>query len=259
MLDHLSVSQLNSFARCEFQWFLHYVEGLPIVPNAAMVRGKAVHNGLSEVFTQLMHKQEVNRQQVLEAALGSVNDADKEQEVDWNKPKSLIFQQVNKLITYALDSSFVSSINPEEIQSVESRFEHVLFTEMGEEFKIVGYPDLVLSNSIVDFKTSTRTPSSVPGNYVFQLAFYAAVLNRDKCQVDYLIAKKQPAYKKLELDISRELKTSATLIFIKTYKRIKQALARGNFLPNGIFHPWACKTCNYAKQGNCPYYLKHIA
>ena len=48
----LSPSSINMFLRCQYQWYLRYVEGLKVPPKSALVVGLAFHKGEEINFSQ---------------------------------------------------------------------------------------------------------------------------------------------------------------------------------------------------------------
>jgi len=130
-----------------------------------------------------------------------------------------------------------------------------IFSAEGEEIRVVGYPDLVLKDRIIDFKTGSKRPNGIEPEHKFQTAFYSTATDKRTIELQYLISKSNPEIVTRFAEINDSIKADARILFIKNYSKITEALLSGNFLPTGIFHPWACKTCGYAKSGKCLYNL----
>jgi len=254
-IDHLSVSQVNTFSRCELQWFFRYVEGLKIVPNSALIRGKAVHEGLSEIYTCMKVQEQYIPERIIDLVVDYVTHADDNEEVNWDKPKDTIKDVSVKLVNTYIQEKYPESISPSEIENVEEKIEHNLFTDEGDEVPIVGYPDLILGSRIIDFKTSSRKPREIDTQYKFQTAFYTTVTNKKVIELQYLITKKEPEIITLFTKADKTIKAISRMVFMNTFKKVRSSIRSGNFLPTGIFHPWACKYCAYGEQGHCSYYL----
>ena len=254
-IDHLSVSQINTFSRCELQWFYRYIEGLKIMPTSALVRGKAVHVGLSEIYTCMKVQEKYVPEKVIDLVIDYVTHADDDEEVRWDKPKDMIKDISVKLVDAYMQEQYPESVQPSEIENVEQKIEYQLFTDEGEEFSIIGYPDLILTSRIIDFKTSGRKPKEIDMQYKFQTAFYTTVTNKEIIELQYLICKKDPEIVTLFTEIDKKIKAISRMVFMNTYKKLRSSITSGNFLPTGIFHPWACKYCAYGEQGHCSYYL----
>lgn len=259
VIDHLSVSQINTFSRCEFQWYFRYVEEKKITPSSALVRGKAVHLGLADIYASKKDSDKFNSDKVLGLISDYVEHSDDEEEVVWDKPKNKTKDCAVGLVRTYIDKKYPDMIKSSDIERVEEKLIHNLFTDKGEKLKIIGYPDLILTDRVVDFKTKSRKVNKISMDYKFQTAFYTTATDKDTIELQYLINKKTPEINTLYTDIDKAIKTISRNIFIKTYSKIKASLQSGNFLPTGIFHPWACGYCGYGEKGICPYYLSNTS
>jgi CRISPR/Cas system-associated exonuclease Cas4 (RecB family) len=255
LIDHLSVSQINMFSRCEFQWFFRYIEKLKIIPSSALIRGKAVHSGLADIYYSKQKENKYYPDRVVDIVAESVEKSDEQEDVKWDKPKDKTKDIAVKLISSYINNNYPDAIESASIEQVEQRIDYNLFTDKGEDFKIIGYPDLILKDRIVDFKTANRKPSGIDMQYKFQTAFYTTVTEKNNIELQYLIAKKEPEIITLSSSVDNNIKAISRNIFIKTYKKIKASIHSGNFLPTGLFHPWACRYCGYADGGKCLYRL----
>jgi CRISPR/Cas system-associated exonuclease Cas4 (RecB family) len=258
-IDHLSVSQVSTFSRCEFQWFLKYVEKLSYPINSALVRGKAIHSGLSLIYQQKKESGKFSSDDVLDAAIDLINNADGTEEVIWDteryKIKAISVQALNQY----MESDIVAKVKPYQIMQIEKKLEITIYTPDGDAIKIIGIPDLVLTDKVIDFKTKTRKPSGIDTDFKFQTAFYTTVTRKPNIEIQFLICKNNPETVIMSIESDDNIRKMSRLIFIKTYNKIKSALQSGNFLPTGIFHPWACRFCGYATGGKCPYSLSQAA
>jgi hypothetical protein len=254
-IDHLSVSQVSMFSRCEFQWFLKYIESIAVPVHSALIRGKAIHSGLASIYLSKQTNRDYHVDEVLDIVVNSIEHADSKENIIWDKAKSLVKDIAVKMMNSYINDKHPDNIKSEDIESVESKFSYDLFTDKGESFNIIGYPDLVLKDRIIDFKTTSRKPSKIDLGNKFQTAFYSTVSGKTVVELQYLIIKKQPETVSLVSNIDKEIKSISRIIFIKVYNKLIQSLRTGNFLPTGLFHPWACNYCGYADHSKCPYYI----
>lgn len=259
VIDHLSVSQIGTFSRCEFKWFLKYVEGKKLPSSSALVRGKAVHLGLADIYSSKKTEGRFYTDRVLDLIAEYVEHSDEAEEVTWDKPKHKTKDCAIGLVSTYIDKKYPDMIKSSEIEKVEEKLIYYLYTDKGEKLKIVGYPDLILTDRIVDFKSKSQKVSKISMDYKFQTAFYTTATDKDKIELQYLITKKIPEIITLFTDIDNEIKAISRNVFIKTYNKIKASLQSGNFLPTGIFHPWICGYCAYGEKGLCPYYLSNTS
>ncbi len=253
MIDHLSVSQINTFSRCELQCYFRYIEGLKVPVKSSAIKGKAVHCGLECIYTSKQREGRYYPDAVTDLVSESIEFADKIEEVIWDEPKNKVKDGAVDLINVYIENKHPDVVQQKDIEAVEMKLDTELFTETGEEIKIVGYADLILKNKVVDFKTRTKKPTSITTDIKFQTAFYTSVTQKDEIELQYLISTKKPQIVILNTSSNNNLKTITREVFISAFKRISQSIKTGNFLPTGLFHPWACGYCGYGDKGYCKF------
>ena len=257
MVDHISVSQVNTFSRCEFLWFLKYIEKLPLPSNSTLIRGKAIHKGLQIIYQQKQKTGSYDTNDVLDASIDVLNNP--QEEILWDVSKDKILDMTINVLKAYVNSGIAENVKQHQILQVEKRHSIELYSPQGEAITIVGIPDLVLLDRVIDFKTSSRKPSAMDNSNKFQIAFYSLITEKPTIENQYLICKREPEILRLSSKSDNRIREMSQYLFIKTYNKMKSSLASGNFLPNGLFHPWACKYCGFASQSSCPYYMGKAA
>jgi len=253
-INHLSVSQVKMYSRCQLQWFFRYVRGLKVPPSSNLICGSATHAGLEDLYMAKMIEGNINKTQILDVTAQYVDSADEKEEVNWDKDRGQIKDQAVALVDTYLKSGTPDKIQQEEIEGVEKKIS-VTIQNKDISFDVIGYVDLELTNKIIDFKTIGRTPKVMDAADVFQCSLYAAAEKKEEIETHYLVKLKTPkiVIPEAPKNIPELIKLS-TQIFMKTYISLESAMQSGNFIPTGITHPWACGMCGYGDRGLCPYF-----
>ena len=241
----LSPSSINMFLRCQYQWYLRYVEGKKIPPKAALVVGLAFHKGEEVNFLQKIETQE-------DLPLGDVLDAydtefeQRAQEVeDWEEDKGKVKDEGYKLLE-CYHKELAPAVKP---LLVEDWIEETLDSGI----VLYGKRDVVTEDlAVIDLKTANRKPSQIGLDYQLQLELYAVQGDLKKAYIHYAIKTKKPQTLVLEHELPREQRLLKVVGSIA--QAIRSALQTGNFIPNGLGHSWACQYCGYREKGLCPYH-----
>ena len=246
-----SISQLKQFARCPYSYYLKYKEGIKIGGNINLVVGRAIHKGFEMAiksikttgsFAQKDIEEVVNAEFDLLIEQGEHGDASEEQ-IEEGKERLKIGLEAFKIYNFPKQRDIIA---------VEEKFVSPDFIDGNE---IVGYPDLITTDAVIDFKTKFRTPSEVDRGDFFQVGYYATLGDSDKAVLVYVILLKK-GVKIIEREfIGKELEQAKTLarqtlqIFDTA---IKEAEVNGVWIPSG-FATGVCSWCEYGKQGLCEF------
>lgn len=254
VIDHLSVSQINTFFRCPMQWYFRYIEKKIVPPNGNMTTGKAVHAGHEIIYTEKLNGHKYVKGDVLDAVRDIVDGSDPE--TDWgDSSKATALDVAVRCSEYYMDEGYPDSVNDEEIEAVEQQ--HIVTLIDPESFDVVDiilYPDLELKDRIRDTKTKASTPKTNSPDYKFQAAFYAKTTGKQKFEVEYIVKKKNPAVVIIPERVGNMCKVVDD-IFLKAWRQIKACNVSGDYPPSGLCHPWACNYCGYGKRGMCKYHM----
>lgn len=179
--SYLSVSQLETLAKCGYQWAFRYLDHITEPGGLARAKGSGVHDAANLNFDQkIVTDRDLPVVEFEDAAVavfeGEVRSAiafTPEEESEGTK-KAVARQKDN---TAKLAREFHLQISPDyRPQAVEQQF-RIELPSAGT--SIVGVIDLVdLPGQIIDYKTSTRHKSQNDADGSLQLTTYAAELTR---------------------------------------------------------------------------------
>lgn len=236
-----SISQLNKFMACQLAYKFYYRDGAKFPPSHQLAVGSAIHKGFETALKDIFNLGGFVVDAVLEVVNEEfeklwergVNDPEKEEEAR---------QKIEHARFFLENWEFPEKT---EIVAIENRVEID---------GIVAYPDLVLKNEIIDFKTTARTPSEVSRSHFLQIGFYRKVMDVEKARLVYLVLTKKPKiverhFTKEEMDRAEALVDDAILM---AKASIQEADATGIWLPTGIAG-FTCSYCEFAKYGICDF------
>lgn len=238
----LSPTQINMFLRCQYQWYLRYVEGIKIPPKPEMVVGTAFHRAMEENFKHKIEKQ-------TDLPVSDVLDVF---DYEFNQKIEEVEEKDDKTIGDLKDSGYSitkeyytkKAINVLPLE-VESYIEH----QVSSDIKLQGYADIITEDlTVIDLKTVKRKPSDeVDLAYQLQLETYALSGDILKAEIHYAVQTKKPEIITISHNLPKEPRIT------KIALQVSNAIKTGIFLPNGLGHNWACSYCGYRQKGLCPY------
>ncbi len=238
----LSPSQINMFLRCQYQWYLRYVEGHKVPPKVEMLVGSAFHKSMEENFRQKIEtKEDLPLQDVLDIYDTAFNERLEEIE---DKPEDKVLgglKDSGYLITKEYMEKQAIKVHPLEVET------HIE-TQITENIRLQGYADVITEDlTVIDLKTTKKKPNEIGFDYQLQLETYAINGDIRKAEIHYAIQTKTPQILVLEhhIPLTSRVKTIA--------KQVAEAIKTGNFLPTGLAHSWACSYCGYKEKDLCPY------
>lgn len=216
---NLSPSSLNLLLTCSYAYRLKYIDRVKPKFSVNTVAGSAFHFALSRYFKTNSFDVESSwreyRNYNPETLMLSVIEED--------KIKNNLFTMLRLYEPFARDLKVILSEEPFNIDIKGVNFQ--------------GIVDAITEDSIIDFKTTNRIPSSISFSHIIQASIYSILVNIDKVELHYISDKRVVIYK---TNISYEMKEK-TLMIIES---IKDILVNKNFIPNGLVHPYACKYCS---------------
>jgi len=140
----LSPTQINMFMRCQYQWYLRYVEGLKIPPKPDMVVGSAFHKAMEENFQNKVETQEdLPTDEVLDRYDEAFNE--KLEEVE-EKPEEKQLGQLKDSgysITKEYRETKAPAVKPLEVET------HIE-AQISPEVKLHGYADIITEDLTVN-------------------------------------------------------------------------------------------------------------
>jgi len=239
-MRHLSASQINTWMRCQKQWYFRYIENIVITTNFSLVRGSAYHKSLEYIYRNKMNGAEYYDDLATDIAREYVDKSGIKE-----KPETI--DSSTKLVKIYCGSGVPETVKDEDILGVEKKVTPIIGG-----VQMLGYIDL-LTDKVTDFKTSKRRPSKVSTDYRIQGSIYSEATGIDTLNFEYIIDKKEPEI--VNLAPKRVSKTFLEKLVVNISNSIKSSKKSGIFTPNGLGHSWACNYCGYGEQGYCKYYI----
>jgi CRISPR/Cas system-associated exonuclease Cas4 (RecB family) len=264
MIDHISISQINTFSMCELQYYFSYIMGLKVPPKAAMTVGTATHKGVEHIYSNIMETGNYlcsNAQDIARDYI--VTDPE---ETDWEaiSPSTLneirgtaIDRSVNMVKAYD-KAGYADSVRQEEILGVEAKAD-VTFRSDGCNTPphIIGFADLVLADKVIDFKTGSRKVSVPTGQHYLQNGFYAMAFDKKSSAIHNMSCnEKGTSAQANDFDVPMIEHSVLREIIQVFWNKIKNTEQSGNWMPTGMTHQWACSYCGYGRIGKCPFMMK---
>lgn len=234
----LSPSQVGTLFRCQYQWYLRYVEGLKIPPNPNMVVGSSFHKGYEVNFRQKTETfVDLDKSDIEDIAADEFENRAEEVE-DWDKGKGEY-----KDISIKLADTYYPTAKIVQPVAVEDYIEHEI-----EDIIVRGYADIITQEmKVIDLKTSNKKPSGIDEMYKLQLETYALKGDLTGAELHYAIKTKQPKVEIIKTELPATDRTE------KIYKAAADIIRTGVFAPTGLGHSWACSFCGYKDKGYCPF------
>lgn len=250
-MEYISVSRIGTFMRCELQYYLSYVQGIKIPPNGAMVTGSGTHKGIQRIYEDKKESGRFNLNECKDIAADYVRTVD----CDWTYAQEK-YDSIDKAVAFVTGygvSEHPDNVRQEDIVGVENKLE-IKFSHSGTgEFLLMGYPDLILKDKVIDFKTSSRKVSAPTVMHRFQLSAYSLYLENIKPHLQAMwYMKKAKTALCADYPVKTFRKKELTEILVNFWNRLNDPHTR--FIPSGFNHPWACDYCGYRDRGMCPYF-----
>lgn len=235
-VTHVSASQINQYRRCPRQWAYRQVLGLKVPPDGGLIVGLGVHRA-AEVG--MLHKMDTGSdpepEQAAEAAAEYVTDrcATGEVQLDDDTPGVLADRAVRSATAWAEQAAPL--VTPTD---VEAEFDTVLAG-----IPVKGRMDVVTADTVVDWKTSGKSPSRGDLLQATQTSIYGAVTGRRVSYIYMVNLTKQ--VKVTEVALSPEETAKAASLAASSVADIAQGMAMGVWPRNP--QGWHCsqRWCGY--------------
>lgn len=244
-----SISQLKTYLRCPYSYKLHYKEGIKLGGSVNLAVGIAVHKGFEVALKSIKNLGGFSHNEVMEAVKNEYQSLIDDGTL-MNEPPEKIeegWEKVNRAEQVYSEYPFPHKT---EIIAVEEKFVEAKLLDV----EIIGYPDLITTDCVYDFKTKFRTPSEVSRGDYLQVGFYTTFGDVKKAALVYVVLTKTPKVIIREFT-GKELQTAKNLVqalLPVAYASIQEADTSGLWLPSGL-QSGACDWCEYAKEGLCEY------
>lgn len=245
-MKHYSASQINQYLKCPAQWAYRYVHGLKIPPSSSLVQGKSYHKAMEFNLAQKIEsKQDLPISDVTDAYSTAFDS--NIQEIEWNEVEKNIGTDKLKgelkdegiKITSLAHKEFNPLLQPAEVEApFKIHFANADYT-------LDGVIDVVcVDKTIVDHKTTSRSPSVISPAELIQGAIYC--IAKESCQVQFNYAIKLKTPKTLSL--TKTIDDSDKNYVLKLVSSIDNAIQKETFFPNRSAMACSKKQCGYWNQ-----------
>ncbi|RLC87685.1 MAG: hypothetical protein DRJ03_05260 [Chloroflexi bacterium] len=235
----LSISQIQTFLRCQRMWALRYVEGLKIPPPGAALIGSLTERALEVALQPVL---EGKRPEPLDVVEDVFAEGFKEARdlADWRDDKPEKLFEDARVALRGYHKKQVPKLRPVALQERRSKF----VAPAGME--VVGIADLREAAKIVDWKTSKRKVSTQRSRaYAVQLHTYQALWPQSEGLElhNLVLGREEPLILPVEAEEDPE---RVWALFWQVKTGIEIALRTGVFLPASLDH-WICspKWCGF--------------
>jgi len=240
---YLSASQINTYLRCQMQYYWRYVQDIVRPPKAVMAEGSALHKSLEHALRSKMSGTGVYLSLMKDAWRQTWAEKEKEVE-DWtDEGKSSFCQQAETRgmkFVEMYHEHFLPTIEP---KGVEQDFQLLLGKS---KIPIRGFIDLIdgvgATKSVVDHKVVDRAKSEAEVDGDLQLTLYAQAMGISNVRFDCFVKTKSP--KIVKLASTRSVRDFVWIELL--VDRVVQGIQSGNFIPCAP-GSWSCteKQCGY--------------
>lgn len=245
----LSASSVNTFLRCEQQWYYAYVEEIKRPPSIRQAVGLGAHSAIEHNMIQKILSFEDVPSDVVEDVFATEYDRlivdVEEPEEDPAKAKDN-----GVLVVREHHTKVAPKIQPTLVE------QPVMVNVNGIDYS--GYIDIVDDKiRIRDTKTVGRKPSGVSVQYVLAMTGYALayreLVKQQESEVvlDFLVRTREPYY--LPVASGGPVDGLAIKLFARILEDVYHRINEGRFIPTGLAHQ-ACGWCGY--RDICPAYRK---
>ena len=255
-VQHLSVSQLNMFLRCERSYQQKYILHDRAPASHDQVLGSAVHGAVQFGLTHDDFKPVEVADYFREFSWpNAIEDQENDQGVDWHDedPAGLALRGEAMVQTY------MTQVAPRlQVSEIEKRFElHLPAVPV----PIIGYVDITQTGTrpAIDIKTSSKAQNTILPTWLLQGRVYQLVEERP---IDWHVITKQSTPQVITsvespalLQPYSEIQGERTKVLVErlawrinhTYRNLGE---HEDWDWTGIQHTFACKRCHW--RGNCP-------
>lgn len=232
----LSPSQVSTYLGCQFKWWARYGLGLPSPRTAALALGSAVHAAIAENYRQKIE----TKRDLAEAGVVAVYREAWGREFDGVELRDE--EDAGGLVRMgeAMVKKYIDEAAPRvEPAAVELRVEG----EVGG-VRVQGIVDVVeVDGTIVDIKTSAKSPSDVGADHRFQAATYVQLTPgaSGAARIETLTKTKEVKFVSQAFTVNGADLMSTTVM----YPLVAEGMRSGLYMPNRNSNRCSRKDCAY--------------
>lgn len=223
LAEVLSPSQISTFTDCAARWWFQYGLNLPTITTGKQVLGTSVHEALT-----------YNLAQKIESGHDlSVPEAIENYRLAWEvaSADAAFRDDENPAEIFATGQGLVSLYMSQQAPKIHANGVELAVNGVIGGVKVQGRLDCREEDgTIVDIKTSGKSPSGMEPSHLFQLTTYAQLTPRasGKVRVDTLVATKTPKL----VQMTRTLEPRDFTVVEKLYPLAQDTMRAGYYMPN---------------------------
>lgn len=246
--DHLSVSAVNTYLKCQVQYYFKYLTDIPKPKIARLVHGSAVHAGIANNLTQRMcGNNDCNES--IELAEQFFEEATKDDnnilydKVFFNKDVAI--RSIAKILNQALPE--IEELIQHPMLSEWALTDSGISVELCTKQKVIGYVDCVdTEGNIYDFKVTGNANSIQDATQSLQLGVYSYFLPQPSKKVGLIsISNKTGKVTPAIVTCGQQRGINAINALDMAAKNIQSSIENRSFIPNT--EGWHCSSnyCDY--------------
>lgn len=246
MIKYISKTQLNMYARCPFQWYCRYIQGLKIPPNTSLLLGSCYDASANLAYSFKKEKGKEEKVSVLQDCFADVFDNEKPRVFfdEGEKPGDLKDLGIKTVATFHKD--LYPNVIPKEIQMKGSiKFSNV-------DYELVTIVDLIdIEDEVIDNKTTKKRWSVGQEFKAFDPVIYSLWFENEfkkppkEFRFDIAIMKAKPEIQQVSVKVSEEEKQGFLKYTAYVVDSINKDSERGVFLPRYDSFLCSKKKCGY--------------
>ena len=244
------------------QYYFRYILGRVVAPLPVMLIGTATHNGVEFAYQSIWEDNKYNKDDCADVTRDKiVHDS----EIEWDKmDKAAAIDHSVSMVNEYIDRGYPELVKQDDIVGIELKRSIILTDKDGNtKPKIMGVADLVITDRVIDFKTSSRKKTKPDGYNYLQNSLYAHTFGVSNTSVHHMSYKKSGAeINEYEVPI---MPLSQVYMWVRgfwdkllTIDKLGLDLKdmKKKFSPTGLVHDWACSYCGYGRSGLCKHKME---
>lgn len=158
----LSASRLKLYRECRLRFYQKYVQHLPDGKNTALIMGSAIHKAIED------HYKGIDWRYTLRHTIASINN-------EYEDSKGDVIRYNTLAEIYDMSEQYLSNFPFDEFTDSlrELHFNLEYVSRAGNKHGIQGYIDMISDDTLIDFKTGSKKPSSIDDDIQFTIYTWA--------------------------------------------------------------------------------------
>lgn len=192
--NRLSASQLNTILTCEAKFAFGYVHEIKVPPSGALTFGSSYDKALNTNYEQKIESKQDLKVSDVQDVFSSEFDK-LAPDTDWKDEDKGEVKDSGIKVLEATMGEITPLVQPVKVQGE--------YLQDIDGVMVLGYTDVETETTVIDNKTTSRTPSAVSNDYLIQGTTYA-IMTGKPVELHYGIRTKKPATKILQVEVTED-------------------------------------------------------